>query len=158
PELAADNARQSDLIALEDSLRRFIGRERNKNAFGLRATVMGAGALTGMLSGHPQTGIGAGLMGAALTAMDVPEMQSSIAIALNNIANTKAGQIAQKFTPTRVLPAAARTALATAQSEPLKAYAKGGVIHKPTLLVDLKTGKPHGIMAEKGPEVIVPLD
>jgi hypothetical protein len=36
-------------------------------------------------------------------------------------------------------------------------YAKGGVIHKPTLLVDMASGKPSGVMAEKGPERIVPM-
>lgn len=36
-------------------------------------------------------------------------------------------------------------------------YAKGGIIRKPTLLSDLKTGKPTGIMAEAGPEEIKPL-
>ncbi len=40
----------------------------------------------------------------------------------------------------------------------LPKYAKGGIIKKPTLLSDLKTGKPTGIMAEAGPEEIKPLD
>lgn len=36
-------------------------------------------------------------------------------------------------------------------------FAKGGIINRPTLLVDAKTRKPTGLMAEAGPEAIVPL-
>lgn len=36
-------------------------------------------------------------------------------------------------------------------------YAKGGIIRSPQILVDAKTRKPTGLMAEAGPEAIVPL-
>lgn len=39
----------------------------------------------------------------------------------------------------------------------LTKYAKGGVIQEPHYLVDAKTGKPDGLMAEAGPEKIVPM-
>lgn len=37
-------------------------------------------------------------------------------------------------------------------------YAKGGIITRPTLLVDAETKRPTGLMAEEGPEAIVPLE
>lgn len=42
-------------------------------------------------------------------------------------------------------------------SDDITKYAKGGVIRKPHFLVDAKTGKTDGLMAEAGPERIVPL-
>lgn len=39
----------------------------------------------------------------------------------------------------------------------LPRYANGGIIKRPTLLIDAKTRKPTGLMAEAGPEAIVPL-
>jgi hypothetical protein len=38
----------------------------------------------------------------------------------------------------------------------MRAYAGGGLIDKPTLLSDLLTGRPFGVMAERAPEYIVP--
>ena len=41
--------------------------------------------------------------------------------------------------------------------EDITAYAKGGVIHKKHYLVDAKSGKVDGVMAEAGPERISPI-
>jgi hypothetical protein len=42
------------------------------------------------------------------------------------------------------------------QSDRYKTFAKGGIIRKPTILSDAATGTPYGLMAEAGPEAIVP--
>jgi hypothetical protein len=44
----------------------------------------------------------------------------------------------------------------TGQIQYVPRYAKGGVIKRPTVLVDMASGKPSGIMGEAGPERIVP--
>ncbi len=41
--------------------------------------------------------------------------------------------------------------------QPIRKYARGGIIKSPTILVDAKTRKTTGIMAEEGPEAIVPM-
>lgn len=57
----------------------------------------------------------------------------------------------------------ARRALTTlgvegeAGQDQLPKFAKGGIIRRKTILVDAQTRKPSGIMAEAGPEAIVPL-
>jgi hypothetical protein len=80
---------------------------------------------------------------------------------------TGAGKLAMRAAP-NVLPVASHLGSgAFDASQPINTrrtgfgqlpqYAKGGIIRKPTLLSDLKTGKPTGIMAEAGPEEIKPL-
>jgi hypothetical protein len=45
---------------------------------------------------------------------------------------------------------------ASGRSDKLWPFAEGGIINRPTLLVDQATGRPYGQMAERGPEAIVP--
>lgn len=45
----------------------------------------------------------------------------------------------------------------TGEIEFIPRYAKGGIIHRKTILSDAKTGKVTGMMAEAGPEAIVPI-
>lgn len=136
PELAGLNARDSALIDLQAQLEKMVAREGNKNLLGLVPAVMS----------HNPTGFLATLM------MDNPVVKSKIAIALDRLRT--AGKAVGAPPAMAVGPASVTGAVANQQ---LPHYAKGGVIHKPTLLVDLKSGKPTGIMAEKGPERISPM-
>lgn len=90
PEL--NGARESDLIALEQQLSRFVGREGNKNLVGLIPAVIGAAG--GAAVGHGLEGGAAGLLSTmAVLAMDNPTIKSHIAIAVDRA--QKAGQIAK---------------------------------------------------------------
>jgi hypothetical protein len=108
PELKALGERDAALLNLEDSLRQFVSRERNRNALGLRATILGGAALTGLATGSREAGVGAGVIGLALSALDVPEVKSKLAIALARAQGTRFGQLAGQATPTRVIPLAER--------------------------------------------------
>lgn len=88
PEIAKLNARDGALIALEEQLARFVGREGNKNLVGLIPAVIGTGG--GILAGHSLEGGIAGMLGtAAVLAMDNPAIKSRIAIALDRAKKLK---------------------------------------------------------------------
>lgn len=77
-----NGARESDLIALEGQLSRFVGREGNKNIVGLIPAVVGAAG--GAAVGHSVEGGVAGVLGTlAVLAIDNPNIKSRIAIALD---------------------------------------------------------------------------
>lgn len=110
PEVSALNARDSSLIALEQQLRRFVGREGNKNVVGLIPAILGTG--TGLATGHGVEGGAAGaMMSAAIFALDNPGIKTTLAIALRKAGQSRIGRAAQGFTPERVLPAGVRVVL-----------------------------------------------
>lgn len=91
PELAGLNQRDSSLIALEEQLARFTGREGNKNVLGLIPAVVGTGA--GMMAGHGPEGAAAGGLGTlAILALDNPEIKSRLAIALSRAQGSAVGK------------------------------------------------------------------
>lgn len=111
PELKDLNDRDSALYGLEQSLRRFVGREGNKNLVGLIPAVLGAGA--GTMAGHGAEGAVVGsLLSGAIMALDSPPVKSSLAIALERVAKSKAGTVGRQLTPTRVLPTLGRSGMA----------------------------------------------
>lgn len=59
--------------------------------------------------------------------------------------------------PGRVAAGTVAGNVTTPEEDKIPKFAKGGVIRRPTLLVDAATKKPTGLMAEAGPEAIVPL-
>jgi hypothetical protein len=127
PELKELNARDGALIDLDEQLGRFTAREGNKKILGLIPATLGAsaGIFGGVLSDHPTEGTGlGGALALTLLALENPNIKSRLAIALARAAKTKAGRVAQKFTPRRVVPTAARAAGATvgnlASPEPLE--------------------------------------
>jgi hypothetical protein len=161
PELKDLNERDSALYGLEESLRRFIGREGNKNLIGLIPAILGTGA--GMMTGHGAEGAVAGsLLSGALMALDSPPVKSSLAIALERVAKSKVGMVGRQLTPARALPAIGRAGMAaTDASRPITIdpdkirntpprFAKGGWagIH----------GEEKVIVGDGGePELIIPL-
>lgn len=72
PEIAALNQRDSTLIALEDQLARFVGREGNKNVIGLIPAVVGTAA------NNPAKAMKL----FSILALDSPGIKSKVAIAL----------------------------------------------------------------------------
>lgn len=140
PELAGLNARDGALIELEGQIERMVAREGNKNILGLVPATVAAHA-------HNPYGLVATLM------MDNPAIKSRIAIALDRARkSTSAAGIGKGAAIT------APAGVVGQQSQGgIPRYAKGGVIHRKTILSDAKTGKVTGMMAEAGPEAIVPL-
>ena len=120
PEVQGLNARDSEMLALEEQLRRFVGREGNKNRIGLIPTVAAAGTgLFGAASGNrTEEGIGAGgLLTMSILALDNPEIKSRLAIALAKAAKSRIGA-GVHLVGSRLgkeLPAAAGRALTPAQ-------------------------------------------
>ena len=96
PELEPLGLQDKELLDLQDSIRQFIGRERNRSSFGLRNVMLGAGALGAVASGHYEAGAGAGVLGLALNALDDPEVKSKLAIALYK-AGANVPAAAQKY-------------------------------------------------------------
>lgn len=111
PELNSLNARDSSLIALESQISRSVVRHGNKNVLGLIPA--GMGAATGFLTGHGEAGTGIGTaLGAALIALDNPEVKTNLAIALRRAYQTRVGNLAGKFNLNVAAPAAIRTGAA----------------------------------------------
>lgn len=116
PEVSKLNARDSDMLALEEQLRRFVGRESNKNIVGLIPAAMGAA--TGLfgagdaLSGNKERGGAEAVLGLALLALDNKEIQSKLAISLAKAARQRIGPITVGAAASRLgkeaIPAAAR--------------------------------------------------
>jgi hypothetical protein len=108
PELQSLGERDGSLIDLEQSLRQQVGRERNRNGIGLRSAILGAGAIAGLATGHAESGIGAGMLGLALNALDDPAVKSKLAIALARAGKSPVGAAAQYLKPSKSLPIAIR--------------------------------------------------
>lgn len=110
PELEALGQRDGSLIDLENSMRQFIGRERNRTSSGLKnAVILGGGSLAGMAAGSPEAGLGAGLMGVALNSLDDPAVKSALAIALARAGrNPFIGAGAKYLKPSVTVPLAIR--------------------------------------------------
>jgi len=118
PELQGLGQQAGDMIDLEDSLRKFVGRERNRNSVGLRSTILGGAALAGMASGHAESGVGVGMLGLALNALDDPAVKSKLAIALAHVGKSPIGAAAQYLKPSTSLPIAIRLGQAVISGQP----------------------------------------
>jgi len=118
PELKELGERDGALIDLEDSLRQFVGRERNRSGIGLRSVVLGGAAAAGLASGHTETGIGVGMLGLALNALDDPAIKGKLAIALARAGASPLGRAAQKLKPSTTLPMSIRMGQAIWNAQP----------------------------------------
>lgn len=107
PEVAAPNARQGDLIALNDAIGRFVKREGNKQItpyfmFPAVGAAMGFGA-----AGAEGGALGAaGMLGAHITRqmLEDPAIKSALAITLDRVRNSASAQVAGKImTPANVI-------------------------------------------------------
>lgn len=99
PEVSALNAKDSAMIELEEQLRRFVGREDNKNIVGLipAAATMGAGL-------GP-----AALLKVSLMALDNAPIKSKLAIAIYKASKTRLGRMTSAtLKPSRTIPIAGR--------------------------------------------------
>lgn len=76
-----NGVRESELIALEEQLGRFVAREGNKNTVGLIPSVLAAGS--GALVHGAEGAASGGLATLAIMALDNPAIKSRIAIALD---------------------------------------------------------------------------
>jgi hypothetical protein len=128
PELEALGQRDGSLIDLENSMRQFIGRERNRTSSGLKnAVILGGGSLAGMAAGSPEAGLGAGLMGVALNSLDDPAVKSALAIALARAGrNPFIGAGAKYLKPSVTVPLAIRWGRAIAGGQQPQPQPPGG--------------------------------
>jgi len=109
PEVEGLNRQDKEFIELEEQLRKFVGRQRNKNMIGLVPAVVGAstGLFSGVMSGDTKTGAEGGMAGGilamAVMALDDPEIKSRLAITLAKAAKSRlagvGGRIARKASP-----------------------------------------------------------
>lgn len=79
PELNSLNKTESELIKLEESIEKALGRIENRDLVGIGSTIAGTAAAT--VTGSPSVGIGAMLTRALI---DHPKLKARIAIALQN--------------------------------------------------------------------------
>jgi hypothetical protein len=109
------------------------------------------GALTAVLFGLHEGGIAG--------AMKMLGIQEALASPTVKMAGARGAYATGKALSSPITSRTLNTAgVASEAASPdnLPRYAKGGVIKRPTVLVDMASGKPSGIMAEAGPERIVP--
>ncbi len=119
---------------------------------GINRATRPTGALAAVLMGAKAAGVpGAILTMITQEGLSSPSVKMAIARALYG---------SGKATSNPVVSQALKTLGVSGEiaGSGLPQYAKGGIIRTPTLLSDMKTGKPTGIMAEEGPEEIKPIN
>jgi hypothetical protein len=122
PEVEGLNRHDRSLIELEEQLRKFVGRQGNKNMIGLVPAVAaaGTGLFGGLMSDNKKTGAESGAVGGVLAfavmALDDPEIKSKLAITLAKAAKSRLSGIASGVAK-HALPAATRAIGSAANSD-----------------------------------------